>query len=203
MNIANQNKFTRLAAMMLTVLGLTTLSTQTFAKGGGGGGGGVLLGLNLSYSTDKDETTTTTTTTNDYKTTLMDIKLGYQAMSGLYFGLLYINDTGSSNSTNKATTGYGPTLGYMANNGFFIHATYLLDGEYDASTADSFKYKKGTGIQADLGYLFPVSSSFLIGAELSYRSIKYGTYYNGTADVTTQTRTNTSMDPKISLAFIF
>lgn len=176
------------------------ISGTAFAKGGAG----ILVSLNTMYSDSKTESTTSgITSTAKANSMNTDLNLGYQMMSGLYLGLLYVTESGTSGSTKSSVSGYGPSIGYMASNGFFIHGHYIMSAELDDDTSTTTKFKKGTGPQVDFGYMMPISSSANIGLQLTYKDVKYASYYNGTADVTTTTLKATEMYPKIRFGFMF
>lgn len=183
----------------LVVSALVLAAGQSFAKGSGDG---VLLSLNPMYKTQKVEINSAASI--DVKTTLMDINLGYQMGNGLYLGLLYITDSSDSAGTKSTTTGYGPSVGYMKN-GWFVHGHYILASENDLNTADAAldKWKKGTGIQADFGYMAMISGPFYLGIQMTYRTLEYKTYETGGVDSTAFTFKATEMMPKLRLTFIF
>lgn len=99
------------------------------------------------------------------KLSIYDIKLGYLNGGGLYLGGLYTmrnQENGSSEDGNAL----GASIGYVGSAGFFVKGHYIL-------SAERGDFKEGTGVQADFGYLTNVTSSFMVGVELTYRSIDY------------------------------
>jgi len=185
--------------VMMTVAALL-MSSQALARGGGDG---FLLGINTMYSTSNDDLGDGDgSTESSIKSTKMDLNLGYQMSSGLYLGLLYINDSFEVSGVKGTTTGYGPGVGYMKN-GWFVHGHYILSAQKDDDTSDTSKWTKGTGLQMDLGYSMEISGPFHLGLGLSYRSLEYSTADVAGVEITTNKRKITEMDPKIRFTFLF
>jgi len=101
----------------------------------------------------------------DSKMSIYDFKVGYLTGSGLYLGGLYTMRN-QENGTSEDGKALGASLGYVGAEGFFIKGHYILSAERE-------EYKEGTGVQADFGYLTSVTSTFMVGVELTYRSIEY------------------------------
>lgn len=99
--------------------------------------------------------------------TIYDLKGGYVTSKGLFLGGLYTsrNDdlTGAASSGGSQV---GASVGYYGSSGIHFVGHYIL-----SSTLGT--YEKGSGVQADFGYLSSVTSNFFIGVDLSYRSISY------------------------------
>lgn len=164
--------------------------------------GSVTAGVGLFYnSVSEADNSSTTKLTKTY----VDFNLGYLEASGLYFGVLYFNDT-ISNSGSGVTptfTGYGASIGYFFRSGWFLNGHYIIDSTYDKPTSSLDKWTKGSGYQVDGGYSFSVSSDFSIAAELSYRTVKYTNYNNGSTDITGSSYTRTETFPQMKLSFAF
>lgn len=149
------------AFVFITLLFSMALTSQAQARGGGASG--LMLTANVyMYNVTVEQVPTAKA---ESKSSVYDIKLGYLTGSGLYFGGIYSmrNVTGSSSTDGKAM---GASLGYFASNGFFAKGHYLVSAEYGT-------LKEGTGIQGDFGYITSVSSSVVVGVEMTYRSIEY------------------------------
>lgn len=151
-----------------------------------------------AFSYIKEESSDKNNSANDSedKRTLIDLKLGYLHHSGLYLGGLY--------STNKYNDdkqmAVGPTLGYSHYSGFYALFTYHLMSKYESSSGAELT--DGMGAQVDVGWVFPLTSVFSIGPQISYRSINYKKLESSGTDVTID-QTRSSMNPYISLWFQF
>lgn len=125
-----------------------------------------------------------------------DFKLGYLHESGLYLGGMYtilgVNDNDGYSA--------GPTVGFNHYSGFFALFTYHLVGEMD--NGPGLTMTDGMGPQVDLGWVFPLTSSFHIGPQITYRSINYqkAETSTGSADID-YTRSN--ILPYITMWFKF
>lgn len=160
-------------------------------------GSGVLFDANLYYGSSKTSTKLTNgveTTNTDGSTAIYDIKLGYLSNTGLYLGGLYTSRSDSAlNASGTNGNAIGASVGYFGSMGFFIQGNYLLSAEYG-------KYKEGKGMQVDLGYKAGVGSGWLLGGELTYRSIGYK---KNTDIPTLDTFTVTEVVPMISIGYLF
>jgi hypothetical protein len=163
------------------------------------GDDGFQVGVNVSYETQKMEQGGSTAT--ESKEMNSDVKLGYQMPSGLYLGLIYVNDATES-SQKTSLNGYGPSVGYSSDV-WFIHAHSILSSEFDPIVGDSSKYTKGSGLQIDLGYLFPFGASFRMGFELSHRTLEFKALTTSSVDDTTFNLIQNELRPKICLAWMF
>lgn len=164
-----------------------------------GGSQSWLLGIDLSYLANKQESVVNgvTATGNDNSTTYYDLGLGYLLGSNLYVGGIYstknYSSKGATVSTSTSASAMGASVGWVFDNGFHVTGSYLL-------SATDGDFKKGSGIQMDFGWRNYVSSSFYVGAKLTYRSIKYTEYalmsgFESHSDTTTL--------PYISIGFGF
>ncbi len=157
--------------MKKTILLLTTLllSQTTLAKNiGKDGDNTFLLGLSaFYYSANSDDGTNTSRSTN----TIYDLKAGYVTSKGLFGGILYT--TRNDDLAGITATGgsqLGASVGYYGSSGIHFVAHYILNAKLGGFGG---AYEKGSGIQADFGYLSSVTSNFFIGVDLSYRSLSY------------------------------
>jgi hypothetical protein len=173
-------------------------STLTFAGSAHArGGSGILFDVNLYYSSSKSTTKTTAgveTIGTDGSTAIYDIKLGYFGNSGLYFGGIYTSRSESVlNASGTSGSAMGGSIGYFASSGIFLMAHYIASASYGF-------YKEGTGVQADLGYKAGVGSGWLLGGEISYRSIGYKKNEN---IANLDTYTVAEVVPMISIGYLF
>jgi hypothetical protein len=161
------------------------------------GGSGILFDLNLFYNSSKAELTQSggaADVKSDSTTAIYDIKLGYLADSGLYLGGIYTSRSNSllnQSGTNGSAT--GASVGYMGAAGIFLQGHYLTSATYGT-------YSDGSGIQADFGYKGGMGSGWLLGAELSYRSI---TYKKDSANSGLESYKLNEVIPMISIGYLF
>lgn len=181
----------------LSALVLASTMALTATAQARGGGSGVLFDINLSYTSTKTETKNTggsATTDSDGSTAIYDIKLGYLGGDGLYFGGIYTSRSESVlNQSGTSGSALGGSIGYMGSGGFFIMGHYLVQ----AKLGD---YSEGKGLQVDLGYKAGVGSGWLLGGELTYRSIGYTKHETNT---NLDTYTVTEVMPMLSLGYMF
>lgn len=182
----------------LVLLSALFLAPAAQARGGGGGGGsGVLFDVNLFYTSSKIESKNTggaATVTTDGSTAIYDLKLGYLPGSGLYWGGIYTSRSNSVlNQSGTSGSALGASLGYMGSNGFFIMGHYL----FSATEGD---LSEGTGIQADLGYKAGMGSGWVVGGELTYRSI---TYKKDASNPSLESYKKDEVLPMISIGYLF
>lgn len=126
--------------------------------------------------------------------TLGDIKVGYLNGNGLYLGGLYgfgssESDAGAGAIDNKETV-YGASIGYVGATGFYLTGHYLFAGKTDV-------LEEGNGFQLDFGHLSNVTSTFVVGVQVSYRSIDYKE-----KDTAIKVKT-TAFYPMLTLGFLF
>lgn len=153
------------------------------------------------YSTSTDESTPSTVNREE-TFTYLDMKVGYVMPMGLYFGGMYSSTSSESCAGGTCSDGsgfnIGPTIGYMSAQGIYAHLTYYIMGE----EGDNPKNSGGKGPQIDLGWMFPLSSSFFLGPQLTYRSIEYDTREENSISADTDEK-DTVIAPYISLWFMF
>lgn len=154
----------------------------------------IVFAPGISYSTIKSQTNGATTT--DGKTVSYDLKVGYVHPSGLYLGGMYAITKFDDNGGYAA----GPTLGYSHYSGFYALFTYFLTAQQN--TASNSKLTSGMGPQIDLGWVFPITSVFFIGPQISYRSIGYDKLESSGVSASTDQSLSQIM-PFVSLWFRF
>ncbi|AHI05850.1 hypothetical protein BDW_06720 [Bdellovibrio bacteriovorus W] len=128
-------------------------------------------------------------------TLLGDIKIGYLNGNGLYLGGLYgfgnvSNDDGVGNSGDSKVTTYGASIGYVGATGFYLTGHYLFASKFD-------DLEEGNGFQIDFGHLSNVTSTFVVGVQVSYKSMEYKVQ-----DIGTKVKT-TDLFPMLTLGFLF
>ncbi len=124
--------------------------------------------------------------------TLLDLGGGYIWPSGLTLGGLYGTEKRKAGDSSWDRLSYGPTLGWMQKGeGFYILGTYFFKSEYEDY--------EGTGIEADLGYRFKISSVG-VGLQFAYKQFEY-TKLNG-ASVSPAYK-QTYIDPYFTFWFEF
>lgn len=169
--------------------------TVTAHARGGSGGSGVMFTLNGFYNTDKTQTQSGgATTTSDTKGAVYDVKLGYLEGDGWYLGGMYTSrshDAGGSSTAGSATAG---SIGYVGSMGFYAMAHYIF------SATEGTNYKQGSGYQGDLGYLTAINGSFIVGVEVTYRTITYKKDENNAA---LDHYTHDEVMPMLTLGYLF
>lgn len=181
---------------MLVAL-LVCVSSVSMAQRRGGSSGGVKLGLSLLKF--DSETEGTSFGDNKRENLYTDIKLGY--LTGTwYFGGILSNYSQKVNSTEMKRNLLGATVGYH-NSGYFIDLSYFLSGELDSNGLA--KATKGSGLGVDFGYNAPITSSFFLGLQMSYKSISYGEIESGGVSVSQTNKEKSELYPMINLGFVF
>jgi hypothetical protein len=129
------------------------------------GGGSVLLDAGVYYGNTQATANPSAGNVWDSTQSIYDIKLGYVSMNRWYFGG---GVTTRSESASGTTSGSGTMLGlgYFFENRFNIRAYYKFNERYG-------DYSNGTGFQADLGYLYNVTSNFYLGFNMSLRQTTF------------------------------
>jgi hypothetical protein len=153
----------------------------------------IVFAPGASYFKQEDDSAGVTTET---EISSYDLKLGYVGASGLYLGGMYQ----MSKLNDEAGMAAGPTLGFNHYSGFYALFTYFLIANQEASSTAEFT--DGMGPQVDIGWVFPVTRMFMIGPQISYRSITYDKLDSGGASVDAD-YTRTNLLPYISLWFRF
>lgn len=151
----------------------------------------------VTYTTTKVRDNSAGATSVDSKTSVYDLKLAYLHASGLYLGGMYSITSAGDDDAFAA----GPTLGYSHYSGFYALFTYHLMSQY--KFADGSKFNDGMGAQIDLGWVFPLTSMFSMGPQISYRSINYKKAESAGGTETTIDQTVSTLSPFISLWFQF
>jgi hypothetical protein len=152
--------------IVATALVMATSVCASFAQARGSSSGVMFTANVFMYNNSEEVTTGSTTSKGDSKSSIYDIKGGYLTGDGLYFGGLYTMRNAEAGNSSYDGKNLGVSLGYVGVNGFFVMGHYILSAEYGP-------LKEGTGIQGDFGYITNVTGSFLVGVELTYRSIEY------------------------------
>ena len=150
------------------------------------------------YSQEREETLPAD---SSYKTTelRLDARIGYILPMGLYVGGMYASTNSDDGTTNNGGSMIGPTIGYYSMMGFYSLFTYHIIGELEEGVS---KYTGAQGPQADIGWIFPISSFFAIGPQLTWRSIEYDKLETAGVSVESN-RKDTSIAPYVSLWFMF
>jgi len=181
----------------LVLAATMTLAAATAEARGGGGGSGVLFDVNLFYNSSKIETKDTGGTasvTENGTNAIYDIKLGMLTGTGLYLGGIYTSRSNSVlNQAGTAGSAMGGSVGYFDSSGVFVMGHYLI-------SATDGVYSEGSGIQADLGYKAGMGSGWMLGAELTYRTL---TYKKSSANTSLETYKKDEVLPMMSIGYVF
>lgn len=164
-----------------------------------GKSGGFSIAPALLYSNTKVDLTEISLGESESTSTYYDLNLGYTWGNGLYAGAIY-GARNTNNGTDTTTDTYmGASFGY-SNNGWIAILHYLVSAENELSTTTSLI--EGSGIGADIGYLWSVNNTFSIGVELNYRSLSFKKFKSGTTETEADTSLSTML-PFLVLGFSF
>lgn len=140
----------------------------------------------------------------DTRQTVFDLKLGYLfGPRGVLVGGMYKIENANFRGGDSRGYAIGPVVGWT--DGRFLFAgTVFLTGERKLTTGGiETKYSSLTGYQLDLAYTCPITASFGLGPQLTYRSVKFGKAAVGAAAESSQSLEETEMTPAIALHFVF
>lgn len=171
---------------VLALCALMTASAASLQAEARRSSSGVLFTANATINNTEVETSGGTSKS---EFTLIDLKLGYLGGSGLYLGGLY--STRSGNNSSESGNALGASVGYVGARGFFIKGHYIASSELG-------DWKEGTGMQVDFGYLSNVTSSFVVGVELTHRAIEYSKH-----DTLSGKFKLTETMPMLTVGFVF
>jgi len=172
---------------ILSVALLTGLvASQAQARGSSSG---VLLTANAFIYNSTDEVNGSK---NEAKNSVYDLKLGYLTGSGLYLGGIY-SIRNVDNGSSKDGKSLGGSIGYVGASGFFVMGHYIASAEFG-------DLKEGTGFQGDLGYITNVTGAFIVGVELTYRSIEYK---KDETDPSVSKHKKDELMPMLTVGFVF
>lgn len=151
------------------------------------------------------ETTTTQSTpgTSDVTVgeTRIDVKVGYILPMGLYLGGMYADISENQNGVKNKGNLIGPSIGYYSMMGFHALLTYHIMGSMETA-GGAAEYTGGKGPQVDIGWVFPLSTYFAIGPQMTWRSIEFDKLEGGGLSFDTDEK-RTSIVPYLSLWFMF
>ncbi len=151
-----------------------------------------------SFSYMKEEQENAGVTTGEYTKSFYDFRLGYLSASGLYLGGIYSMSSYDDGLYNQKGFAVGPTVGFSHYSGFFALFSYFLMAELKTSSTSTLT--DGMGPQVDVGWAFPLTSSFHLGPQITYRSITFDKLDPGATAVDI---TLTDLIPAINLWFNF
>lgn len=99
---------------------------------------------------------------------LTDLKIGYRAPAGVYFGMIYSRQfSNGDNATNQ--TAIGNTVGFYYGK-FSLLTSYFLKA---VQTEGPLRRVEGSGFQVDLNVLFPISPELSFGPTLTYKAVNF------------------------------
>jgi len=161
----------------------------------------VVFSPGLSYtSSNTEDSAATSVESSSFRA---DVRLGYIFDMGLYVGAMYQVDSTNDDITDPTSYNVGPTLGYYHSKGFYGLVTYHLIGDSKNVLVDGDKYTDAQGPQVDIGWVFPLASSFYIGPQVTWKQIKYGNYEDAAEVASAADRTVSEIRPYLSLWFMF
>lgn len=201
---------TNIRAFLVLALTMTMMAPAAWAQRRGGGesgggerGSGFYLGFHLlpENASSKVEPGSSGLSATESKANSMTLEalLGYN-FGAVYFGVIYHSISSSIASVENKASAAGVSIGTFLG-GFVLMGHYFVQARRDASGTAS--WGEGSGYGADLGYLFPVTGNFAMGANLAYRSFTYKKYDTGMLAFSDATYTATSLSPRLTFGFIF
>ncbi len=156
----------------------------------------------VGYYSDKQDQSTPGVINQETTETRLDLRVGYVLPMGLYLGGTYAHTSqeacGGGVCGDNSGSMMGPTIGYYSMQGFYTLLTYHIMGEM----GDTTKFTGAQGPQVDFGWVFPLSSFFAIGPQITWRSIEYDKIESGGTTIDTDYK-QTSIAPYVSLWFMF
>ena len=158
----------------------------------------VVFSPGLAYLSDTQEQTDPTSSNVETSQLRADIRLGYILPMGLYVGGMYAYNSVDVNGTDSTGFLAGPSVGYHSMMGFYTMLTYHILGE----TGDTTKFTGAKGPPVDIGWVFPLTSSFALGPQITYRSVEFDKIETAGSSIDTDLK-QTSIAPYLSLWFMF
>ena len=158
----------------------------------------------LHYSSIDFEQSQPSSSSGDSSKLMIDGKIGYVLSNGIFLGGMY-SHIGGMDIFGGEGSGYnlGASFGYMASMGFYIIGTYHLLGDYTVTQmAVENKYSGAKGPQVNIGWVFPLASSFYLGPEISWRQIEWNKIEASGVSADTDLKF-TNIEPSISFWFMF
>lgn len=140
-------------------------------------------------ATTSDSTNTAGTPTFNNK---ISFELLYLVRGGPTFGGRYVIEARNDNET-TAGQAYGPSAGYIFENGAFIVVTYDV-------LAKLGRWTNGEGFQFDFGYMEHIGRQLHVGAKYSFRTMRYKTDTSDNTAVQKDLRENF---PSLVLSYLF
>lgn len=171
---------------------LLIMTTATWAQAQ------IVFAPSITYSSTEIESPGGTT---DSDSMVIDLKVGYQHASGLILGANYSMNNMALFNDDDSGFSLGPMVGFSHYNGFYALFSYFIMGEFEQGNSTT-TLTEGMGPQVDIGWVFPITSSFSLGPQITYKSITYDTIESAGVE-TTQENTITEINPFITLWFRF
>ena len=155
------------------------------------------------YNYNDDYSNTTASPKQDQRSHfLYDIRLGYliNTKVKLYLGLIYSGMKRDYTPGTIQRVSAGASAGFAANN-FAIIVNFFPWSQYNHP---NFTASDGVGFQFDAGYYAPLSKSFSLGLQFTYRNITYNSY-TPVGSTTSQSKIITEEEylPMIGCAIVF
>jgi outer membrane autotransporter protein len=131
-----------------------------------------------------------------------DMRAGYRTPTGWFFGLIYstFSGTGSATMTGSAL---GNSVGYFDGVFSAMLSIYLTAVTQESNSAVSLHRSEGTGVQLDVGCMFPIGSGFSFGPMMTYKNFTYNKMTDQSGLVTSTATPEISIAPYLALSFNF
>jgi hypothetical protein len=131
-----------------------------------------------------------------------DVLFGYNFGSFYLGAILESQGTTNKSGSNPSGSAAGASLGFFSGP-FVFMAHYFAQATYKTGDSAGSNYGSGSGFGADVGFMVPMTSNFVMGANLAYRSLTYKMYDNGTTEFTDISNAVSTIEPRLTFGFIF
>lgn len=166
----------------------------------------MVISPGITHVAGEDRATTPAPLTTDSKSneTVIDLRVGYVMPMGLYLGGMYSSISRKAGSVSGSGNLLGPTIGYYSYTGFYTLLTYHISGKDKAWTnmGEAVDVTGAKGPQVDVGWVFPVSTYFSLGPQITWRSLEFSKAEGNGASLDTNYK-RTNIAPYLSLWFMF
>lgn len=145
---------------------------------------------------------TTGNTTGGQTNYLINFKGGYRLTSGLYFGMALsqqiANGVGAVNQV-----AIGNSIGYYLGRVSLIGTYFLTATQSETLATGDIRRTEGSGFQADLSVLFPLSEKISFGPTLTYKTVTFMNQENSGGTFIPDKHTESYIYPYITMSFVF
>lgn len=196
----------KLQGLLVAITVAVTATLAAPAAQARGGGSGYYLGVHLLPSNASEKIEAGTSGLTDVEVSANSMTL--EALLGFNFGRLYVGGIYHSRTTSlepgddPKLTATGASLGVFYG-GLVVMGHYFFQATSESGDAAGSGWSAGSGVGADVGFMFPLSSNFVMGANIAYRSLSFKKYDDGTTEYDDAVDTKTETAPRLTVGFIF